>query len=223
VALVLHDDTAFGRRAKRLSTTVAFLAETPGSATIEEQQAHLAPDDIQIFASRSSFNQFREILARNGMALKSGDQVKIHSLSCLSLSTTGLIRVLTNLLHDGISIQIVEPAMVIIPREAEQKDALLDALDAHYRHLHGIKTHPPDMKGRKRILGLDQLPAIRALLDQPGVTATEVAQQLGVARATLFNYLVRHEAQRSRGSNKADKRGSKNVGNDGHVSHGDPE
>ena len=155
------------------------------------------------------------------MALKAGDQVKIYSLSCLALSTTGLIRVLTNLLRDGISIQIAEPAIVINPREAAQKHELLDALDVHYRHLHGIKTHPPDMKGRKRILGLDQLPAIRALLDEPGATATEVAQHLGVARATLFNYLVRHEAQRPRGSKKADKRSSKTIGHDGHVSHGD--
>lgn len=206
-----------------MAKTVAFLAQTPGSATIAEQKACLGPNDIPVLAGRSSFNKLSEILARNNMALKPGDHVRVHSLSCLALATTMLIRALTKLLESGISIQIMEPAMVIHPRGEEQKHALLSALDAHYRHVHGVKTHPVGTapQGRKRVLEPDQLPAIRALLDKPGSTATEVAQELGVARSTLFNYLARYGGERTLGGQKTKQRRAKNARNDLHLLHGD--
>jgi hypothetical protein len=177
-----------------LRTTVAFLAETPGSATLEDQKAVLSPDDIVVEAGKKSFNQLGELLARNGIKLASGDRIKVFDLSCLALSTNMLIRVLAKTLRAGISVEIVSQSLSSNPvRQA--RCVLLDTLDGHYRHIHGIKTHPADTapQGRKRLLDPDKLPEIRAKLDKPGATATDVAQELEVARSTLFNYLERYD------------------------------
>lgn len=203
-----------------MSTTVVFLAETPGSATIEEQKSCLGPEDISVEARGKSFNQLGEMLARNGIKLNAGDRIKVYDLTCLALSTNMLIRVLTKILRGGISFEIVSQKIVIEPCARDQMHALLDALDGHYRHVHGIKTHPADTapQGRKRLLDPDKLPEIRAKLDAPGATATDVANELGVARSTLFNYLERYDRERRLGRDKKIVKGrAEDGGDDAHV------
>ena len=211
---------AYRAKGRRLRTTVAFLAETPGSATLEDQKAVLSPDDIVVEAGKKSFNQLGELLARNGIKLASGDRIKVFDLSCLALSTNMLIRVLAKTLRAGISVEIVSQKLVIEPGATSEMHVLLDTLDGHYRPIHGIKTHPADTapQGRKRLLDPDKLPEIRAKLDKPGATATDVAQELGVARSTLFNYLERYDRERriSRGK-KVVKGGVEGRGDDAHV------
>jgi DNA invertase Pin-like site-specific DNA recombinase len=181
-----------------LRTTVAFLAETPGSASVQSQETCLKPEDLRIFAGRKTFNQLGDILARKGIRLAPGDRVKVHDLSCLSQTTPMLIRAVAKLLKAGVSFELCSPAIVIEPNGDDRLHTLLDALDTHYRHMHGIKTHPPEMAqaGRKRILSPDKLPEIRAKLNEPGATTTDVAKALGVGRSTLFNYLERYDLDR---------------------------
>lgn len=207
-----------------MNTTVAFLAEVSGSPSVDEQKACIGSDDFVLLAGKRSFTQLDEILARNGVTLARGDRVKIFDLTCLALSTTTLIRALAKLLRDGISVEIVLPGIVLEADDRGQKHALIEALDGHHRHMHGIKTHPVDTapQGRKRLLAPEQLPAIRAMLDKSGATATNVALELGVARSTLFNYLERHEGGRrlDRKEQALDQRSEK-PGNSGHVPEND--
>ena len=177
-----------------MSRTVAYLSECQGSATIDDQKACLAPDDYVLVAERQSFNKIGDLLARHGIKLTAGDRIKIYDLSCITLSTTTLVRTMTKMLSRGIAFEIVSAGIVIEPRADDKLHALLDALDGHYRYLHGLKTHPVEAasRGRRRLLDPDQLPQIRAKLDAPGATATDVARELGVARSTLFNFLDRY-------------------------------
>jgi hypothetical protein len=95
---------------------------------------------------------------------------------------------------------------------------------SHHRHLHGIKTHPAEMSppGRKRLLGPDKLPEIRERLSAPGATATDVAQELGVARSTLFNYLERYDLDRRAGREKKGvNRYPENSSDDNYVAESD--
>lgn len=210
----------FCAKGRRLSKTVAFLAETPGSVTIEEQQSCVGPDDIEVVAGRKTFNQLGALLVRHGIRLTAGDRVKVYDLSCLTLTTPMLIRVLTKMLSAGISFEICSPPLVIDPTADSKVRAMLDALDQHYRRVHGVKTHPVAMaqQGRKRLLGPDRLPEIREALSRPGATATDVAQDLGVARSTLFNYLERYDLDR-RGvrAKKSVDRNLENGGDDGQL------
>ncbi|WP_242140512.1 helix-turn-helix domain-containing protein [Sphingomonas sp. TREG-RG-20F-R18-01] len=187
-----------------MGKSVAFLAETPGSPTIERQQLCLDPDDIEVLAGRKTFNQLTELLERKGIGLEAGDRVKVHDLSCLAIATPMLVRAIAKLLRNGVSFEICTPRIVVEPGVDDKLHAMLDALDTHYRHIHGIKTHPAEMSppGRKRLLGPDKLPEIRERLSAPGATATDVAQELGVARSTLFNYLERYDLDRRAGRQK---------------------
>lgn len=178
----------------RRLTIVAFLAETPGSATIEEQKAQVDPDDFVVVAENRSFSQLTDLLAQAGAPLQAGDRIKIHAFNCLGLSTDMLVRALSKLLQAGVSIELLSPPLVI---EAGQTDShlLIDALDGHYRHIHGLRTHPTErgIKGRRPVLTPEQIPSIRARMAEPGVTASIVAKELGIGRSTLFGYLERFE------------------------------
>ncbi|WP_174278240.1 Hin recombinase [Sphingomonas bacterium] len=179
-----------------MSTTVAFIAECQGSVTIDEQRAFLDPADHVVVAGKKSFNKLTEMLAQGGVELQRGDRVKLYDLSCITLSTTTLVRAMSTLLRKGIVIEIISSGIVVEPDADDKVRAMLDALDAHYRYLHGIKTHPADRRGRRRLLDPEQLPQIRAELEKPGVTATKVAASFGVARSTLFNFLDRYDQDR---------------------------
>ena len=183
-------------KGRGLSTTVAFLAECQGSATVDEQRACLDPGDHVVVAGKKSFNKLTEMLAESGIELRRGDRVKLYDLSCITLSTTTLVRAMSKMLRKGIAFEIISSGIVIEPNADDKARAMLDALDAHCRYLHGIKTHPADRRGRRRLLDPEQLPEIRAELEKPGVTATKVAKTFGVARSTLFNYLERYDQAR---------------------------
>lgn len=159
-------------------------------------------------AGSKAFNQLEDLLALKGIRLGPGDRVKVHTLSCLDIATHKLVRAVVKLLKAGVSFELCSPKVLIEP-ERGIAHTILAELDIHYRHIHGIKTHPPDMarSGRKPFLDPSKLEEIRAALGEPGATQAQVAQSFGVARSTLFNYLERHDRERpGRRSRKAEDR-----------------
>ncbi|WP_267347016.1 helix-turn-helix domain-containing protein [Sphingomonas sp. GM_Shp_2] len=180
-----------------MSKTIAFLAETRGSATIEEQQAAMSSNAHIIVAGRQSFNKLGDLLARSGLRLEAGDRVSVYDLSCIMISTGTLLRIIGRLLRDGVAFEIVTAGIVIGPAADDKLHALVRAFDSHQRYLHGLKTRPETVaRGRKPLLDPEALATIRTRLAQPGATATSVAKSLGVSRSTLFNFLERHERGR---------------------------
>ena len=182
--------------ASNLPKSILFLAQTRNSPTIAEQLAACgAPDDLIVEAGRLSLGRLAERLARKGMALQSGDTLKIYDLSCLAISTATLIRIFVKTLTAGVTIEICRPGIKIVPdKNPSALQQLLESLDAHWRLIHGIKTHGETQAkiGRKPRLSDDQLPAIRDMLRQPRATTSAVAVSLGVGRTTLFDFLKRH-------------------------------
>ncbi len=208
-----------------MGKTVAFLAQIPGSASIEDQRSCLNADDIEVLAGRKTFNKLVELLEQKGIGLTAGDRVKVYDLSCLALATPMLIRAVTKLLTSGVSFEIYTLKIVVEPSADDKVHTMLAALDGHYRRLHGIKTHPAEMSppGRKRLLSPDKLPEIRGKLNAPGATATDVAQGLGVSRSTLFNYLERYDLDRRAGREKKGiDRDAENGSDDRDVVQSDP-
>lgn len=197
---------------------VAFLAECQGSATIDDQKAAMHPEALIVVAGRQSFNKLGDLLARSGLHLEAGDRVVVYDLSCITLATPTLIRLIGRMLSRGIAFEIVSAGVVIEPAIDDKLQALIRALDGHHRYLHGLKTHPETAsRGRKRLLDPDDLPAIKLKLELPGATATDVAQDLGVSRSTLFNFLERYDPDRTGRSKKINDGGGENVGEDRHL------
>jgi len=216
--------TAASRKRGQGLNTVAFLAEAPGSATIEDQQAALHPDDHVVLAGKRSFKELGEALERAGIPLRPGDRIKIHDFNCLPLSTDNLLRALSKFLGDGISIEIVKPG-IVLEAGGTLGHALVDWLDAHYRYVHGLKTHPVDTapQGRKRLLTAERYSEICAMLTEPNATRASVAEKLGVSRGTLFNYLERfgNDSGSVDRPHEAEEGGSKGAGNERHIPKGD--
>lgn len=203
-----------------MGTTIAFVAECQGSASLAEQTACLQPSDRVVTAGRHSFNKLEDLLTKHGMKLAAGDRVKVYDLSCITLSTPTLIRLLAKMLRTGVTFEIVSLGIVIAPNAADKLHVLIDALDSHHRHVHGVKTHRASAasRGRKRLLEPEKLDEIRAKLDAPGATATDVALELGVARSTLFNFLERYDRERRPARDKQIVEGrSEDDGDRGHV------
>ncbi|WP_084455695.1 helix-turn-helix domain-containing protein [Novosphingobium rosa] len=192
-------------------TTVVFLAEAPGSASLEEQKEGLGPDDLAVFAGNKSLAQLSDLLYQAGSPLQAGDRVKIHDFNCISLTTDMMVRALTKLLSEGVTIEVVAAGVVIEPGSAPAA-LLLAGLERHYRHLHALKANPE--KKRQPVIKPEQMPAIRKRLSAPGATAASVAQELGIGRSTLFRYLERfgddgglnrpHQAKKGRSQNAGD-------------------
>lgn len=205
-----------------MGKVVAFLAECQGSPTIDHQWAHMSPEAHIIVAGRHSLNKLSDLLAWSGMRLEAGDRVVVYDLSCITLSTPTLIRIIGRLLRGGIAFEIVSAAIVIEPTDDDRLNALVQAFAGHYRHLHGLKTHPETApRGRKPLLNPGDVDAIKAKLERPGATATGVARDLGVARSTLFNFLERHDPTRGSGSKKMGEGDVEQFGKDLHFVQGD--
>ncbi len=176
-----------------MAKTILYLATTRHSPTVEEQCAACAgPDDFVVEAGRLSFADLAERLVYLGIGLEAGDTLKIYDLVCIDVSTSTLIRMLVSILRTGVTIEICCPEIRIAPDD-DPADAirLLEALDAHWRRIHGIKTKEgvKSKLGRRPRLHDDQLPAIRDMLGRPGATVTTVAGELQVGRSTLFKFL----------------------------------
>ncbi len=176
-----------------LAKTILYLATTHHSPTIEEQCAACAgPDDFVVEAGRLSFADLAERLVCLGIGLEAGDTLKIYDLVCVNISTSTLIRMLVSILAAGVTVEICGPDVRIVPGDDPGGAIrLLEALDAHWRRIHGIKTKEgaKGKLGRKPRLHDDQLPAIRDMLAKPGATVTTVAGEMHVGRSTLFKFL----------------------------------
>jgi hypothetical protein len=179
-----------------LATSVVFLASTRESPSLEEQREACAkPGDLIVEAGQVSFADLPRRLALQGRELMSGDRIKVFDLTCLPMNTTSLIRVMMKVLNKGITIELCGLGLSISPpSEGSEVFRMLEALDHHWRHVHGLKTHSGDSKpGRKARLGVKQLPQIRAMLAE-GQTVSSIARELQVGRSTLFDFLKRHGA-----------------------------
>lgn len=201
-----------------MSKTIAFLAECPGSATLDEQKAAMSAEAHVVVAGRQSFNKLGDLLVRSGMRLEAGDRVVVYDLTCITLSTATLIRLIGRMLRNGIAFEIASAGIVIEPAMGDKLHALVRAFDGHHRYLHGLKTHPETAsRGRKRLLDPNDLATIRSRLSEPGATATGVAQELGVSRSTLFNFLERNDPDRAARGKKVGERSVDDGGKGAHL------
>jgi len=172
-----------------------FLAETGKSPALAEQTAAcVGEDDLVVSSPEVGFNELEKVLAKHGKPLGQGDTVKIFDLSCLAVSTSTVLRVVLKLLKGGISIELCGLGVTITPDRDSDLFLLVEALDGHWRQLHGIKTNEnrEAKAGRKPRLTIEQLPEIRKRLAEQGATHESVAKDLGVARSTLFGFLKAH-------------------------------
>lgn len=180
-----------------LGKTIIFISETNESPSRNKQLETLAePGATVIHAGRLSPNEIERRMRKKNDALVRGDRIKIYDLTCFNLTTNNAIRLIQHWRRRGIEVELPGLGLVFAPGEATDKhETLIEALDQHWRMIHGQKTKAATKKpvGRKPRLMPHQYQDIVKLLAEPGATPSSVSQHLGVARATLYEFLKRNK------------------------------
>ena len=128
---------------------------------------------------------------------KSGDHLALYSLELLPLKPPALNRVLFDLLKAGVTIHLASPALTSTPDDADPAFALIRAYEAHRRSQLGREVSQALKSGvrpgRAPRLTVEQLPEIRRMLRDPGMTRGDICDRLKITRSTLYKFLAKHE------------------------------
>jgi hypothetical protein len=188
-----------------MGKSVVFLAQSKFSPSIAAQRAKCAePDDEVILAGDVRFTDLVKATVRNKHMLRSGDRLKLYDLNLLIMAPGSLVRLLTSLLRNGVTIELCAEHLVITPEADDPVFRAVVLLDNQQRAVHAVRTHGPEVKtGRKTVLKDDQWADITAML--AGKTSlAAIASQYGVGRTTLFNFVRRMRATEGSGEKAID-------------------
>lgn len=188
-----------------MAKSVVFLAQSKFSPSIADQRAKcVGPDDDVILAGEVRFADLVKATVRNKHMLRSGDRLKLYDLNSLILASGSLVRLLTRLLRNGVTIELCAENLVITPEADDPVFRTMVLLDNQQRAVHAVRTHGPEVKtGRKAVLKDDQWADITALLGAKTPLAA-IASQYGVGRTTLFNFVRRMRAADESGEKAVD-------------------
>ncbi|GMN04466.1 hypothetical protein MTsPCn3_31970 [Erythrobacter sp. MTPC3] len=179
-----------------LPKIVAYLAEGPSAPQVADGDESWTDGAAIAISSgdKSFFDLMRRPLSPSGERIEAGDTIRIYDWTCIDLETTTLVRTLFKYVSAGVTVEIFRPRLSFAANSDDAAFRMLAGLDEHWRHKHGEKTHKKHPKvGRKPLLQDDDLPKIRAMLEESGANVTNVAKKLGVGRSTLFDFLDRHK------------------------------
>lgn len=128
----------------------------------------------------------------------SGDDLALFSLELLPLKPPALNKALFDLLKSGVTIHLASPALIITPDDADPVFAMIRAYEAHRRSQLGREVSRALKSGvrpgRAPRLTVEQLPEIRRMLRNPGMTRGDICDRLKITRSTLYKFLAKHEA-----------------------------
>ena len=135
--------------------------------------------------------------------LREGDTLVVWKLDRLGRSLSHLIRTVTELEASGVAFKSTTEGIDTTTPGGRLIFHIFGALAEFERGLIRERTHA-GLKaarargrngGRPKRLDRRKLAVAEALLKDPSLSVTEVAQQLGIARSTLYTYLDRNELQ----------------------------
>lgn len=132
--------------------------------------------------------------------LNRGDTLVVWRLDRLAGTRADLLMVLEELAQRGIAIKVLEEKGAMVSSERVPLPVVVDlfsafiAFEADILRVRTAETHDrarsqgKQVGGRRKMTGEMLRQAIAAMAD-PEVSATQVAQELGITRATLYRYL----------------------------------
>jgi DNA invertase Pin-like site-specific DNA recombinase len=167
------------------------------------QEKQLEGVDLdQKIIEHATAKQFRnEVLKDLLDDLKEGDELHVHSIDRLVVSITGLNRVISRLIDQGVSIHFHREGFVFngdkddkiqqLQLETIQKLSQFSRNVTGERQREGMAQAKLEGKqiGRKRVLTDEQAKELKSRANLGGETKTELAKAFGISRKTLYVYL----------------------------------
>lgn len=133
--------------------------------------------------------------------VRQGDTLVVWRLDRLGRSLSHLIKVTTDLAHRGIGFKSLQEGIDTTTSGGKLVFHIFGALAEFERSLirertnAGLKAARARGRngGRPKLLDTRKLAVAETLLNDPKLTVAEVAEQVGIARSTLYTYLKRNE------------------------------
>lgn len=150
--------------------------------------------DLVICSSKEGYQQ---ALTELNATILPGDTLAFVSSQVFEVSIPVLLKMLSDLLDQNISIRILDPGIHLTADSLnEPAGRLFKSMLDHSIYYHRLKTQKAaaarPRSGPQPKLSASQFTSIEAMLAAPGANATSVAKNLNVSRATLFNFLRKH-------------------------------
>ncbi len=159
-------------------------------------------DESKIFTDRlSGGKDDRPGLAQALEYVRGGDTLVVWRLDRLGRSLSHLIQTTTGLEHRGVGFKSLQEGIDTTTSGGKLVFHIFGALAEFERSLirertnAGLKAARARGRngGRPKALDTRKLAVAETLLRDPKLTVAEVAEQVGVARSTLYSYLKRNE------------------------------
>ncbi|PJK24404.1 recombinase family protein [Mycolicibacterium goodii] len=133
--------------------------------------------------------------------VREGDELVVHSMDRLARSTIDLLRTVDELTSRGVSVRFVKEHLTFGDRADPRSELMLTVMGGvaqfersmiRERQREGIAKAKAKgkYKGRKPSLSLEQASAVAARL-RDGESASALASEFGVSRATVYNTRVK--------------------------------
>jgi DNA invertase Pin-like site-specific DNA recombinase len=137
---------------------------------------------------------------------RTGDVVIVHSMDRLARNLDDLRRIVHTLTGKGVRIKFVKEHLAFTGEDSPMANLLLSVMGAfaeferaliHERQREGIALAKQRgaYKGRKKTLSAEAVMQLRERITS-GISKTKVAQEFGISRQTLYQYLQGSEAAR---------------------------
>lgn len=143
----------------------------------------------------SGKNMERLELEQCRKALRAGDTLVVWRLDRLGRSLPDLVRIVAELERDGIGFESLTEKIETTNANGKLTFHIFAALAEFERNLIRERTHAGlaarargRKGGRKPALDDKQIREVRALMRDPSVNITSVAERYGVSRTTLYKY-----------------------------------
>ena len=132
--------------------------------------------------------------------VREGDTVVVHSMDRLARNLDDLRRTVQSLNKKGVSVEFQHEHLTFTGDDTPMANLLLNVMGSfaefersliRERQLEGITLAKQRgaYKGRKKVVTMANLAAIRARLEQPGAKKAAVAREWGISRETLYQYI----------------------------------
>lgn len=184
---------------------VGYARVSTGDQNLDLQRDALTAagcDESKIFTDRlSGSKDDRPGLAQALEYVRAGDTLVVWRLDRLGRSLSHLIKVTTELEHRGIGFKSLQEGIDTTTSGGKLVFHIFGALAEFERSLirertnAGLKAARARGRngGRPKLLDARKLAVAETLLRDPKLTVAEVAEQVGIARSTLYTYLKRNE------------------------------
>jgi len=131
--------------------------------------------------------------------VREGDTVVVHSMDRLARNLDDLRRLVQELTQNGIRVEFVKESLVFTGEDSPMARLMLSVMGAfseferaliRERQREGIALAKQRgaYRGRKKTLSPEQISQLHARVAQ-GVPKAKIARELGISRATLYQYL----------------------------------